>query len=314
MKTNSVAGFGLNQLPSRRWTGMLGAMLMLLTVSAEAQTHTVLKSFGGFTDGSGGRSRSPLVRAVDGAFYGTTFGEFGAIPLGSIFKINSDGTGYSVVKWFTNSAPEGLALDGIAPGNLVLAGNIIYGTAGGGGTIGGGTIFKLNTDGTGFTVLKNLDWYVTGASPSSLMLSGNTLFGTTASGGSQWGTGGTLFKVNTDGSDFAVVKQFTGNLTNGEAAMANGGLLQSGNTRYGMSSGGGAENRGTVFKVNTDGSGYEILKEFLYADEFLFLDGNVPVAGLALAGNTLYGTTAYGGNGDKGTVFKVNTEAAASPC
>gem|GEM_PF-4150631 len=39
---------------------------MLLAVSVEAQTHSILKSFGSFADGTGGRSRAPLVRAADG--------------------------------------------------------------------------------------------------------------------------------------------------------------------------------------------------------------------------------------------------------
>ena len=40
----------------------------------------------------------------------------------------------------------------------------LYGTAHQGGTSGYGTVFKLNTDGTGFTVLKNFD-YSTGGLP-----------------------------------------------------------------------------------------------------------------------------------------------------
>ena len=41
--------------------------------------------------------------------------------------------------------------DGYAPsGGLALSGNMLYGTTGGGGTLGGGTVFKVNTDGSGF--------------------------------------------------------------------------------------------------------------------------------------------------------------------
>ena len=38
----------------------------------------------------------------------------------------------------------------------------LYGTAHQGGSSGYGTVFKLNTDGTGFTVLKNFDYSTTG--------------------------------------------------------------------------------------------------------------------------------------------------------
>jgi uncharacterized repeat protein (TIGR03803 family) len=106
--------------------------------------------------------------------------------------------------------------------------------------------------------------------------------------------------LNPNGSGYAVLA----NVTNPRAT-----LLLSGNTLFGTTVGDDVD-LATVFRVNTDGSGYEVLKEFLYNDEFLALDGTYPLAGLALAGTTLYGTTAYGGNADLGTVFKVNTNGS----
>jgi uncharacterized repeat protein (TIGR03803 family) len=169
--------------------------------------------------------------------------------------------------------------------------------------LGLGTIFKMKTNGSDFTVLKQFTSFasVTGKEPlaSGLVLSGNTLYGTTKLGGSS--RVGTLYRVNTDCSDFAVVKQFTGNSTNGEAAGANGGLLRSGNTLYGMSSGGGLENRGTVFKVNLDGSDYAVLKSFTEAE------GGIPSdAGLVMGDGVLYGPL----SGSEGKVFKLNTNGS----
>ena len=44
--------------------------------------------------------------------------------------------------------------DGASPdATLILSGNTLYGTAGGGGSSGNGTVFKVNTDGTSFTTL-----------------------------------------------------------------------------------------------------------------------------------------------------------------
>ena len=51
-----------------------------------------------------------------------------------------------------------------------------------------------------------------------------------------------------------------------------------------------SDGAGVVFQVNTDGSGYTVLKNFTGSD------GIGPVAGLVLAGNTLYGTTPDGGS------------------
>src|SRR6266498_3470044 len=48
----------------------------------------------------------------------------------------------------------------------------------------------------------------------------------------------------------------------------------------------------TVFKVNTDGTGYAVLKSFTRSDVA------APFAGLVLSDGTLYGTTYFGGSSD----------------
>src|SRR5215467_1826901 len=85
---------------------------------------------------------------------------------------------------------------------LVLLGNTLYGTAAAAGGGGAGTVFAVNTDGTGFRILHSFT-YLEGANPwSALTLSSNTLYGTAYRGGSGgWGNG-TVFAVNTDGTGF----------------------------------------------------------------------------------------------------------------
>src|SRR5882724_11020102 len=105
---------------------------------------------------------------------------------------------------------------------------------------------------------------------AGLILSGNTLYGTTASGGSSGN--GTVFAVNTDGSVFTDLYSFTGG-NDGGAPRA--GLILSGNTLYGTTTGGGSSGYGTVFAVNTDGSVFTNLYSFT-GDS----DGGGPYAGL----------------------------------
>jgi uncharacterized repeat protein (TIGR03803 family) len=57
---------------------------------------------------------------------------------------------------------------------------------------------------------------------------------------------------------------------------------------------------GTVFAVNTDGSGFTNLYSFTGGS-----DGANPIAGLILSSNTLYGTTQLGGGSGNGTVFSL---------
>src|SRR5208283_4005514 len=124
---------------------------------------------------------------------------------------------------------------------LILSGNTLYGTAWGGSS-GNGTVFVVNTDGTGFTNLHSFTATSTlantyGTGPSGLMLSGNTLYGTAQNGGS--GGSGTVFALNTDGTGFTNLHSFTGG-SDGASPVA--GLILSGNTLYGTTT-------STVFSI-----------------------------------------------------------------
>jgi uncharacterized repeat protein (TIGR03803 family) len=83
--------------------------------------------------------------------------------------------------------------DGANPnGGLLLSGSTLYGTTYDGGVSGGGTVFAMSLNGTGYQVLKNFGARIVGgvfnntdgANPNgNLVLSGGTLHGTTQDGG-----------------------------------------------------------------------------------------------------------------------------------
>ena len=160
-----------------------------------------------------------------------------------MFKVNVDGTGYTVLKSFTGS-------DGQYPyADLVLFGSTLCGTTGQGGSLGNGTVFKVNTDGTGHTVLKSLTGSDGSWPEAGLVLSGGTLYGTTRQGGGFGLSGcGTVFKVNVDGTGYSVLKSFTG--SDGQYPA---GLVLSGGTLYGTTANGGTLNDGTVFRIDLSG-------------------------------------------------------------
>jgi uncharacterized repeat protein (TIGR03803 family) len=249
--------------------------------------------------------------------YGTVY--WGTNDNGTVFAVNTDGTGFTNLYSFTGGSDGGGSLAG-----LILANNTLYGTASAGGTGGNGTVFKVNTDGTGFinlhsfteTSTNSSGFYTNsdGATPSAgLILSGNTLYGTAYGGGSSGN--GTVFKVNTDGTGFTVLHSFTATSdgvyggTNSDGANLLAGLILSGNTLYGTAGAGGSSGNGTVFAVNTDGTGFTVLHTFTatvldpYSDTNS--DGAFPVGALILSGNTLYGTASGGGTNGYGTVFSV---------
>src|SRR5476649_1484013 len=79
---------------------------------------------------------------------------------------------YTVLHTFTNT-------DGAVPyATLALDGSTLYGSTHNGGSDGIGTLFKVNTDGSGFTMLQDFDG-TNGAFPTGeLTVSGSTLYGT----------------------------------------------------------------------------------------------------------------------------------------
>ena len=219
-----------------------------------------------------------------------------AIPdNGVVFKVNTDGSGYTVLKNFTGS-------DGSSPqAGLVLAGSTLYGTTYWGGNSNNGAVFRVNTDGSGYAVLKSFTGS-DGANPQAgLVLVGSTLYGTTGSGGSS--DDGVVFKVKTDGSDYEVLKHFSGS----DGADPQAGLISAGSMLYGTTEYGGTSDptnypngAGVVFEMNVDGSSYMVLRYFTGSD------GANPQADLVLADGTLYGTTSGGGDFGCGAVFSLS--------
>src|SRR5207302_1852536 len=83
----------------------------------------------------------------------------------------------------------------------------------------------------------------------------------------------------------------------------------SGDSLYGTARGGGSS--GTVFKVNTDGTGFTNLYRFTARNYGTNSDGAYPYAGLILSGDSLYGMAQTGGSSGKGTVFEFNTNGTS---
>ena len=197
---------------------------------------------------------------------------------------------------------------------LILSNNTLYGTAYRGGSSGNGTVFAVNTDGSGFTNLHSFtaldnNTNTDGANPyASLILSSNILYGTAFGGGSSGR--GTVFAVNPDGTGFTNLHSFTAlnNNTNSDGANPYASLIVSSNILYGTAFGGGSSGKGTVFAVNTDGTGFTNLHIFTALSSNTNSDGANPYAGLILSSNALYGTAEYGGSSGNGTVFAVNTD------
>ena len=286
--------------------------------------------FGFNTPQDSGNPAAELIES-DGTLYGAST-QFGISGYGTVFKVNTNGTGYQVLHDFTAlplSHTPATNNDGVWPmGKLVISGTTLFGTASSGGSGGSGTVFRVNTDGSGFSVIHafsatgpSFSTNVDGASPTDLILLGNTLYGTTLMGGS--GASGAIFKINTDGTGLTVLHQFAPSTNypdappDGPEGSGPGKLILSGSTLYGTTFGGTSGGNGTIFRLNTDGTGFKTLHSFSGPATRIFngsntvtnRDGAVP-NGLALAGNILYGPAVGGGSSGSGTVFSLHTDGS----
>jgi uncharacterized repeat protein (TIGR03803 family) len=259
----------------------------LFRINTDGSGYTVLKEFSG-SDGTGPEGSLVLSGTK---LYGTTY-QGGSLQVGTVYKVDTDGGGFALLRSFINDH----RFDGFHPaGGLISSDTMLYGTTFQGGHSNFGTIFKIGTDGTGYTLLKEFKGNDGKYSYATLVLSGATLYGTTAYGGSF--NKGTVFRINTDGSDYTVLKEFSGSDGTGPEAT----MVLSGTTLYGTTAVGGSNNLGTVFKINTDGSGFSLLKSFTGSD-------GMYVKGLSLSGTTLYGIAEAGGAFGAGTLFQVSTD------
>ncbi len=178
--------------------------------------------------------------------------------------------------------------DGQEPSAPLVVGSDgrLYGTAAAGGDGLGGVVFTLAPDGTGFQLLHEFDW--TSPEPyypvGLMEASDGRLYGVTSQGGS--GHIGVVFGLSKDGTGFEVLHEFQ----NADGANPTAPLIEDGDgVLYGTAAHGGAGLCGTVFRLNKDGSDFQVLHTFIGTD------GNAP-NGLALGNDgMLYGTCYDGG-------------------
>jgi len=169
-----------------------------------------------------------------------------------------------------------------------------------GGHNGLGVVFSVDTSGNNYTILHDF----TGASCDGatsdhgyLVQVGNVLYGMTTNGGLS--SNGVIFSIGTDGSNFQLLHRF--GITRHDGENPYGSLFLDGNQLYGTTANGGSNGSGTVFVINTDGTGYARLHSFGSTHH----EGTKPIDNVILVNGMLYGMTTEGGTFGQGTVFAV---------
>jgi uncharacterized repeat protein (TIGR03803 family) len=260
-----------------------------------------------FTNGEGHPQN--LMQAADGMFYGAG---------NCIFKLDGNGNNYTVLHSFTNEP------DGSAPfGTLLQANNgKLYGTTAYGGS-DFGTVFVINTNGTGYQLLHTFGGSNDGLQPMGTLIQGSdgSLYGTTALSLTNGASNGTVFKIDLDGNNFRILHFFAGQPNDGATPL--GGLVEgAGQILYGTTTLGGigfSGGGGTIFKIGLNGDGYSSL--YFFTNSAQGINGYYPITGLLKGPSdgsvpVFYGSTGnFGGASNTGAIFAalLNPPLSISP-
>ena len=256
----------------------------------ELGTLTTLKSL---DFNSGDTPIAPLYQWSDGKFYGTTTsggpgGGKDDFPAGTVFRIDAAGTFerlYGFNGGILFGTPGSSPFGGLADGGD----GFLYGTTTGQGY---GTIYRISLAGALtypylFAGVGDGEGISSPIGPLTEM--NGAIYGAATS------YGGLLFRL--DGSVATIFHHFTG--PDGSAPNA-GLILGSDGDLYGTTQSGGANFKGTAFRIDAAGT-LETLHSFAGAD------GSGPAAGLIEnPDGEFYGTTSGGGALDFGTVFHMS--------
>jgi uncharacterized repeat protein (TIGR03803 family) len=284
------------------------ALAVIATLSAQAQTYTVLHTFKGGSEDGSMPSGAPLVQDSAGNLYGTTFvggHSWGCQGkgCGTIFRL----AGRDETKLYRFDIGEPLY------GVIEAANGGFYGTTSyQAGAYGLGEVFEAGTKGLrtiySFKPAPDVFYPNSGVTQDA---QGN-FYGVAQEGGTL-GYGG-IFKIDTSGHE-TVLYSFAGSPNDAETPQGNLAMDAAGNL-YGTSLYGGPKvcednnsSCGDVFELapNSDGSWTESIL-YTFCSQTNCTDGLFPYSGVILdkSGN-LYGTTLAGGGNYAagGTVFKL---------
>jgi uncharacterized repeat protein (TIGR03803 family) len=265
--------------------------------------YQILHVFGPDSTTNGISSWGGVIEGKDGRIYGATR-HGGAELAGLIYSLNKDGSDFKIIYSFSTNGAFGRF-----PMNSVIQAKDgrLYGKTLSGGVGDGGTIFGVDTDGSNYQCLHSFehsdtDYYI--AYSNLIEGSDGMLYGTTNGEGPK--RAGSIFRINKDGSGFQTIYFFTGSGKGADGDVPDAGVTEtSDGVLYGTTEGGGAEDFGVLYRINRDGSGYQVLHHFIPDNAQGYTPSSPPIEG---PDGALYGTTYFGGPEDTGSIYRCNKD------
>ncbi len=258
----------------------------------------------GYLPGGSSVANSGLIKVGMSTLYGVTnYGGLGGG--GTIFRQNADGSGYTILHHFTGTLARS------PHGKLLLASDgKLYGVCSAGGNpaniYNAGVIYRINTDGSDFAIIKQFNIAGSGTLPMGGLVEGpgGELYGITDRNYPTFNEA-VIYKINKDGSAFTVLKIFPSSGI--EGYHPHDGLTLFGNYLYGVFQGGGSGFNGTIFRIQMNGTDFQVLRQFYFSNN----DGAAPGCGLVVANNNrLYGLNSFGGENGAGTLYSMLSDGS----
>ena len=236
-----------------------------------------------FNSGAGGRiPQGSLIQASNGKLYGMT--GYGGTPAGDngvIFTYDIPTSTYTKIIDFDGST------NGKRPyGSLMQASNgKLYGMTYIGGANGSGVLFSLDPVTNSYSKIIDFTGASNGSNPFGTLIQGSNglLYGLTELGGAN--NGGTIFSLNTATNAFTIVYSFPVFSSSGAPLgdSPQGTLMQGANGKlYGMTSEGGTNNEGVIFRYDLINNSYSMIKDLNFPDGIEPLYGNFIELGTSL--------------------------------
>src|ERR1039458_5491589 len=231
-------------------------------------------------------------------------GGIGTPGNGTVFKITPSGTLTTLYSFCSQSrCPDG---GGPWAGLIQATNGHLYGTTLGGGANDEGTVFRITPSGT-LTTLYSFCSQTNckdGVNPYAglVQATNGDFYGTTSGAGTH--CYGPAFKI-TPGGALTTLHRFCSQSACPDGAEPDAVLVQAANgDLYGTTVVGGANLRGTIFKITPRGT---LTTLYSFCSQTNCTDGAIPDAGLVQDTNgDFYGTTFNGGANNSGTVFRLS--------
>lgn len=266
-------------------TLLVAALTTALAAARIASAQTVETIF--TLPDTGTQCYNTLVKTPSGSFLGAA-SVGGMAGFGTIFKVTPQGEVTRLISFN--------GVNGVFPETTLIAGSDgkFYGLTRGGGSNGDfGVAYRISDTG-GYEKLVDFNNNLSQPSGRLLLASDGNFYGIASSPGP-----GAIFKL-TPSKQLSALHRFSNDSAALDGVFPVDGLVeQEDGSLLGVTSGGGTNNKGTVFKLTKAG-------QLTKLADFTGTNGSTPHAGLTKGSDgNFYGATAFGGTFDCGVFFKV---------